>query len=148
MTPEEAFVQYAAGLKNYLQPFGTREQVEDAVSETFLALTRDPSQLTNASPLSVLIRIARFRLADIRRSSAQREKRERACAKRELDNRVQPLALSDLPLSSISERDRTILRLRAEGFDHAEIGQRLNLKPKTVSRAQIRAIETLKGCVA
>lgn len=147
MTPEDAFNEFATYLPRYLT-FGSPDQVEDAVSETFVHILARPELLTKASPLSVLIRVARCKLLDIIRSTDARNKRERVYARPEALNRTEPLTFQDLPLKSLSNRQRAILQLRAEGYDHVEIGERLNMKPKTVSRAQIIAIETLKGCVA
>lgn len=44
----------------------------------------------------------------------------------------------------LSEREQTVLRLTAQGFNSREIGERLMLSPKTVETYRIRAMEKLE----
>lgn len=132
-----------------------RSLAEDLAQEVFVRLYRSPpDDLSRIGPWlqRVLTRIAYDHL---RKRTSERRIFEREHLRLETETHAVPsnetIAINNWEkdvvrqvLQKLSERDRTALLLKEQGYSYAEIGERLNVNPKIVGSLLSRAAERFK----
>lgn len=134
---------------------GDRALAEDLAQEVFVRLYRSPPDdlaCAGAWLHRVLTRIAYDHL---RKRSSERNLLEREQQRLEMEAKATPsneaIAIQNWEkdvvrqvLQKLSERDRTALLLKEQGYSYAEIGRFLNVNPKIVGSLLARAAERFK----
>lgn len=155
MDLERVYREHAQGLLRFLTRYcGDQELAADAVQESFLRLSR-------ASPREESVRAWLFRTGVNFVLDAGRTKRRQlrilgAAPDRvpvgeaspqpdeELDRRERRERVASA-LDALSERDRRVLLLRAEGFLYREIADELGITTQSVGSVLLRATRKLAG---
>jgi RNA polymerase sigma factor (sigma-70 family) len=156
--PERLYIDHAAALYRYaLRQCGDPELASDIVQETFMRLLHRPPQ--DASPKAWLFQVATNLAREWGRTGTRRDRLLRIIpldalhsdAPRGPDADVvarEDHAVVHGALARLSERDRTILLMREEGFTHAEIAAAVGTTPKSVGTLVARALTKLAALLA
>lgn len=151
MDLDRLFREHHAALFRYLTRLtGEPDLAEDAAQEAFARLTERPPRD------DVHVRAWLFQVATNVVRDGQRSRRRRLALVEERRDRVPMADPSPSPavavereelraqvrrvLEQMSERDRTILLMREEGFSHAEIAQVVGTTTKSVGTLIARAL--------
>jgi RNA polymerase sigma factor (sigma-70 family) len=156
--PEQLYIEHAAALYRYtLRQCGDAELASDIVQETFMRLIRRPPR--DVSPRAWLFQVATNLAREWGRTGMRRERLLRIVPLDALHSDAPPGPEADLlaregqdavqaALTSLSERDRTILLMREEGFTHAEIAVATGTTTKSVGTLAARALTKLAALLA
>lgn len=156
LDPEGLFREHHAALYRYLVRVcgGDEETAKDAVQHAFLTLLERPPEERNVRAwlYTVATNAAREWKGRSRRRNdllSEHEHRvprpgaepgpDRVAETREEARRVQEA------LNALSERERTIVLLRAEGFRHREIAEAVGTTTGSVGTMAARALEKLSA---
>lgn len=146
---EQLFVRYYERVYRILYNLvGTREEAEDLVQETFLALYRQPPYLEGDSALIAwLSRVALNRGYNVLRSARRSQQRtDRLDTPISDPNdplgvivRAEERSQIQATLAQLPERQSKLLLLRYAGLSYAEIATALNVAPGSVGTLLARA---------
>lgn len=158
MDPERLYREHVASLYRYaLRLCGDPELAADVVQETFMRLVRRPPR--DLAPRAWLFQVATNLAREWGRTGARRERLLRVAPVDALLADAPPAPDADVlareahatvhaALAGLSERDRTILLMREEGFTHAEIAAAVGTTPKSVGTLIARALTKLAALLA
>lgn len=150
---DRLYRENAGSLFRYLLKLsGDADRANDALQEAFLRLVTKPPRDKRAR--TWLFRVATNVIFDQARTSTRRQ---RLLESGPLDAGVgdvgadphDALTRSDQSrvvrraLDKLSERDRTVLLMRAEGFEHREIAEVIEMNPKAIGVVIARAMKKL-----
>ncbi|MFQ5549906.1 MAG: RNA polymerase sigma factor [Gemmatimonadales bacterium] len=149
-TVRQAFAAHSASLYRYATRMtGDPDLAEDLVQETFVRYAGERSDVHNER--AWLFRVISNLTITKQRSLGRRLKLLRSAAHRQPlgdpvampDERYEKAELRSLvreALGRLSERDRTLLLMREEGFTHTEIANAINSTTKSVGTLLARAL--------
>jgi len=156
--PERLYTEHALALYRYaLRQCGDAEVARDIVQETFMRLVRQPPRDT--APRAWLFQVATNLAREWGRTDTRRERLLRIVPLDAAHSDTQrgpegdaiareEQALVQAALTSLPERDRTILLMREEGFTHAEIAAAVGTTTKSVGTLAARALTKLAALLA
>jgi RNA polymerase sigma-70 factor (ECF subfamily) len=156
--PEQLYIEHAAALYRYaLRLCGDAEVASDIVQETFMRLLRHPPH--DVSPRAWLFQVATNLAREWGRTGARRERLLRIVPADALHSDAPRNPEADVlareehvtvqaALATLSDRDRTILLMREEGFTHAEIAAAVGTTTKSVGTLAARALTKLAAMLA
>jgi RNA polymerase sigma factor (sigma-70 family) len=155
--PESMYRQHGPALMRYLVRLtGNHDQAADVLHETFVRLVEQPPR--DEQPRAWLFTVATNLVREEGRSAARR----RGLIERESDDpsRHSPGACAEellvleerrqvvlAGLASLSQRDRTVLLMREEGFTHEEIANAVGTTTKSVGTIIARALRKLAAAL-
>lgn len=149
---------HRVALFRYLARYtGDPDLAEDLVQETFVRL-RDRPPAERGEPRRWLFTVATNLARDAHRTARRRAELVRQAGERlpVADPAPDPAAAAEgedrrtrvrLALAMLSERDRTILLMREEGFSHREIADAVGTTTKSVGTMIARALERVAGAL-
>jgi RNA polymerase sigma factor (sigma-70 family) len=157
----ESYERDAPGIRQSLRhnfPSHDYGDIEDAIQEAYKRLWALPDR-NDVSNIGAFARVAAHRLL----STQRRTTRRRQGYKREVEARLKILSTQDRfgdqfdrlnererkdalrkALASLDERQDEVMRYRAQGLTHEEIGKRLGVSKQRVSEIFGETIKTLK----
>ncbi len=154
MDIEALYNQYQPGLLRYLTRFtGDPHEAEDVAQEAYLRLVRSPPDREDN------LRGWLFLVATNVARDRRKKRREEALSPSAVDNipargrETDPAAALERKeageivrpvLAKLTKRERTVLLMREEGFDHKEIAAAVGTTKKSVGTMIFRALNRLK----
>lgn len=151
--PTHYRLHHAALVRYLVRLCGDVELAEDAAQEAFVRLAERPpadASGVRAWLFTVATNVVRDAWRSGRRQSALlAERPERAPSGRPPDDPADEIDRSRLrqrvrdALDALSERDRTVLLMREEGFKHREIGRAVGIPTGSVGTVIARALDKL-----
>jgi RNA polymerase sigma-70 factor (ECF subfamily) len=149
---------HRAAVVRYLARYtGDADLAEDLAQETFVRLYHRPPA-DRSEPRRWLFTVATNLARDAHRVARRRDELARAGAHRlpVADPPPDPAAALEREevgsrvrsaLAALSERDRTILLMREEGFSHREIAEAVGTTTKSVGTLIARALDRMAGAL-
>lgn len=153
MDPTALFQAHHGELFRYLVRLtGDSDVAHDAAQEAFVRLVKSPPR--NEHPRAWLFTVAtnlvrawangsKRRLVLLHRATAREPEPELPPGPEELTEAAERRALVRAALETLTERERTILLMREEGFSHREIAEAVDATTGSVGTMIARALDKL-----